>query len=811
MPRDVLITPATGLVEFKDDGGVVDAALQLDTSGNLNITHPGGDLNLGNVGANVYVGDGTTSVDIIFEQNGSIRALADKTLTLGAAGSSLVFAGTIGTITSALNINPGSAVTGINLNNNSLTNVNHITINDPGPNEGIQWLGGNGWQIYESPNDLTTNSGGNLQFVTGSTRRATFNTSGQLELPVATGTAPLVITSTTRVANLDAATAGAVINTVTGTGSVELVRGNMADNDQARILVGGTASNAGFLEIATADDGSEPIHVRQYSGVFSTLVRTATILDNSGNTSFPGVATASRLTSTVATGTAPLTVTSTTRVANLNVATAGEADTATTATNLSGGTVSATTGAFSGQLSVAQSTSLINNGISLNAAGNGFLRGTANDTASSTQANVQLMSWFGIGFSPTITGQTVPQGENAVWINTRTGTLDARGTVTAPTFSGALSGNASTATTLQTARTINGVSFNGSANITVTATATNALTIGTGLSGTSYNGSGAVTIAIDSTVATLTGTQTLTNKTISAASNTISGLTNSNLSGTAGISNANLANSSVTVGTTSISLGSSATTITGLSSVTSTSFVGALTGNASTATSAATLTTGRTISLTGDVTYTSGSFNGSDNVTGTATLANSGVTAASYTAASITVDAKGRVTAASSNTIPTVNDATLTLATSGNGISGSQTFTANQSSAATFTVTSNATNANTGSTIVFRDASGDFSANVVTVVELNSTSDRNLKQNIQTIKDPLNKVMSLRGVNFNWKFDDKLALGVIAQEVEQIVPEVVTITDGIKTVSYGNIVGLLIEAIKEQQSQIEELKTLLKK
>jgi hypothetical protein len=70
------------------------------------------------------------------------------------------------------------------------------------------------------------------------------------------------------------------------------------------------------------------------------------------------------------------------------------------------------------------------------------------------------------------------------------------------------------AATLTTARTINGVSFNGSANITVAANTTNALTIGTGLSGTSFNGSGAVTIAIDSTVATLTGTQTLTNKTL---------------------------------------------------------------------------------------------------------------------------------------------------------------------------------------------------------------------------------------------------------------------------------------------------------
>ena len=64
--------------------------------------------------------------------------------------------------------------------------------------------------------------------------------------------------------------------------------------------------------------------------------------------------------------------------------------------------------------------------------------------------------------------------------------------------------------------------------------------------------------------------------------------------------------------------------------------------------------------------------------------------------------------------LPTVNNATLTMNVSGNGLSGSQTFTANQSSAATFTVTSNATSANTASTIVFRDGSGNFTAGTIT-------------------------------------------------------------------------------------------------
>lgn len=104
---------------------------------------------------------------------------------------------------------------------------------------------------------------------------------------------------------------------------------------------------------------------------------------------------------------------------------------AATATTQSGGTVSATTGSFSGQLSVPQSSSPTTNGINLMAAGNGYLRGTANDNATSTLANVQLMSWFGIGFASSIAGQVVPQGENAAWINARNGDFTCRGNITA--------------------------------------------------------------------------------------------------------------------------------------------------------------------------------------------------------------------------------------------------------------------------------------------------------------------------------------------------------------------------------------------
>jgi hypothetical protein len=113
------------------------------------------------------------------------------------------------------------------------------------------------------------------------------------------------ITSTGTLTDLTVSNAinGTLTKTVTGTNTADLIYGNMADNDFFRIRIGGTATNAGYVEIATADDGTEPIYVRQYTGIFSSLTRTATLLDGSGNTSFPGTVTASAFSGNATTAT----------------------------------------------------------------------------------------------------------------------------------------------------------------------------------------------------------------------------------------------------------------------------------------------------------------------------------------------------------------------------------------------------------------------------------------------------------------------------------------------------------------------------
>ena len=114
----------------------------------------------------------------------------------------------------------------------------------------------------------------------------------------------------------------------------------------------------------------------------------------------------------------------------------------------------------------------------------------------------------------------------------------------------------------------------------------------------------------------------------------------------------------------------------------------------------------------------------------------------------------------------------------------------------------------------------DSSGNCTATGDVTAYSDIRLKENIRTVDNALNMVKSMRGVYFDRKDTGKSSVGVIAQEMEEILPQVVKTSDArseentdalpdIKTVSYGNIVGVLIEAIKEQQVQIDELKAKL--
>jgi len=100
---------------------------------------------------------------------------------------------------------------------------------------------------------------------------------------------------------------------------------------------------------------------------------------------------------------------------------------------------------------------------------------------------------------------------------------------------------------------------------------------------------------------------------------------------------------------------------------------------------------------------------------------------------------------------------------------------------------------------------GVVSSGIITAVDFNSTSDENLKYNVETVDHALDTVSSLRGVKFQWKEDDRVSYGVIAQELEVVLPDLVSSGD-IKTVNYNGIIGVLIEAVKELKAEIEDLK-----
>ena len=211
-------------------------------------------------------------------------------------------------------------------------------------------------------------------------------------------------------------------------------------------------------------------------------------------------------------------------------------------------------------------------------------------------------------------------------------------------------------------------------------------------------------------------------------------------------------------------------------------------GNAATATQ---LATSRTLSISGDGSG-SASFDGSASADISLTLANSGVSANTYGSSSaipiITVDSKGLITSASTTAIDstTIENGTASVAVSSNGpitSTGNHDFTSGI----------------------------DVTGNITCTGTVTASSDVVLKKNISTIDNALDKVLNLRGVEFDYVENDEHSIGVIAQEVEEVLPDLVHTNeeDDLKSVAYQNLTAVLIEAVKELTSEVNTLKAEL--
>ena len=92
----------------------------------------------------------------------------------------------------------------------------------------------------------------------------------------------------------------------------------------------------------------------------------------------------------------------------------------------------------------------------------------------------------------------------------------------------------------------------------------------------------------------------------------------------------------------------------------------------------------------------------------------------------------------------------------------------------------------------------------VSAANFNATSDVALKENLNVIESPLEKLSKLNGYTFNWKKNKKEAIGIVAQEIENVFPQMVSLgEDGVKRVSYDSLIPVLLEAIKELNSKIK--------
>ena len=425
------------------------------------------------------------------------------------------------------------------------------------------------------------------------------------------------------------------------------------------------------------------------------------------------------------------------------------------------------------------------------------------------------------------------------------------GTLTATIFVGALTGNSSTATALANARTIGGVSFDGTANINLpgvnasgnqdtsgnAATAT-ALATARTIHGVSFDGSANIDLSevIQDTVGAMVSSNTESGISVSYEDGdgtldfSVSGITSSMITdGT--IATADVADDAITrdkladdcisadqiLGVSGNGTSGQALTTDGDGTFSFTT----ITGNAydlevPSSTTAIRLAQSAGGSDNDDVTLTGGT---GISVTRTSaselTITNSSV----YSPWSFTTDTNGNESVASGDLVTIQSGTGISVTHSGDAI----TITNTSPNAAT---TRSDLSIGTGNNVQFGGIGVGTSTMASTEIRATGeitafySSDIALKENINPIENALNKVMSLGGYNYDWKdsyvekrggidgyFVRKSDIGVLAHEVEKVVPEAhATREDGTGAVRYEKIVPLLIEAIKDLNKEIKELK-----
>lgn len=199
--------------------------------------------------------DGTSSTEKMAVSATGIVNIVATTASTSTTTGALVVSGGIGVgensyFAKALVVGTALAqATALDLNNNNIVGINALTFADPGPNEGISFNGN--FNIYESPDDLGTNTAGNIQFVSGGVRRLTVKTTGQVEIPATTAststtTGALIVAGGVGIAGaLNATTKSFIINHPTKPG--KLLRHGSLEGPEFGVYVRGRLDNNNMI------------------------------------------------------------------------------------------------------------------------------------------------------------------------------------------------------------------------------------------------------------------------------------------------------------------------------------------------------------------------------------------------------------------------------------------------------------------------------------------------------------------------------------------------------------------------------------